>query len=57
MEYYLLPKNQGGLGIKVLELKNKCSLGKWLFILLSKAFHNASFLARYYMQSAYVAPY
>jgi hypothetical protein len=36
MEYYLLPKNQGGLGIKLLELKNKCSLGKWLFILLSK---------------------
>jgi hypothetical protein len=25
------PKDQGGLGIEVLELKNKCLLRKWLF--------------------------
>jgi hypothetical protein len=30
------PKDQGGLGIKVLELKNKCLLSKWLFKLLSE---------------------
>jgi hypothetical protein len=30
------PKDQGGLGIEVLELKNKCLLSKWLFILLSE---------------------
>jgi hypothetical protein len=28
------PKDQGGLGIEVLELKNKCLLSKWLFKLL-----------------------
>jgi hypothetical protein len=28
------PKDQGGLGIKVLKLKNKCLLSKWLFKLL-----------------------
>jgi hypothetical protein len=30
------PKDQGGLGIEVLELKNKCLLSKWLFKLLSE---------------------
>jgi hypothetical protein len=30
------PKDQGGLGIEVLELKNKCLLRKWLFKLLSE---------------------
>ena len=30
------PKDQGGLGIEVLELKNKCLLSKWLFKLLNK---------------------
>jgi hypothetical protein len=25
------PKDQGGLGIEVLELKNKCLLSKWLY--------------------------
>jgi hypothetical protein len=30
------PKDQGGLGIEVLELKNKCLLSKWLFKLLSQ---------------------
>jgi hypothetical protein len=30
------PKDQGGLGIEVLELKNKCLLSKWLFKLLHK---------------------
>jgi hypothetical protein len=29
------PKEQGGLGIEVLELKNKCLLSKWLFKLLN----------------------
>jgi len=28
------PKEQGGLGIEVLELKNKCLLSKWLYKLL-----------------------
>jgi hypothetical protein len=30
------PKDQGGLEIEVLELKNKCLLRKWLFKLLSE---------------------
>jgi hypothetical protein len=30
------PKDQGGLGIEVLELKNKCLLSKWLYKLLSE---------------------
>jgi hypothetical protein len=30
------PKDQGGLGIKVLELKNKCLLSKWLFKLINE---------------------
>jgi hypothetical protein len=30
------PKDQGGLGIEVLEIKNKCLLCKWLFKLLSE---------------------
>jgi hypothetical protein len=30
------PKEQGGLGIEVLELKNKCLLSKWLFKLLTE---------------------
>jgi hypothetical protein len=30
------PKDQGGLGIKVLELKNKCLLSKWLFKILTE---------------------
>jgi hypothetical protein len=30
------PKDQEGLGIEVLELKNKCLLSKWLFKLLSE---------------------
>ena len=25
------PKDRGGLGIEVLKLMNKCSLGKWMF--------------------------
>jgi hypothetical protein len=25
------PKNQGGLGIEVLDLKNKCLLNNWIF--------------------------
>ena len=29
------PKDQGGLGIEVLELKNKCLLSKWLSKLLN----------------------
>ena len=29
------PKYQGGLGIEVLELNNKCLLSKWLFKLLN----------------------
>jgi hypothetical protein len=30
------PKEQGGLGIEVLELKNKCLLAKWLFKILNE---------------------
>jgi hypothetical protein len=30
------PKDQGGLGIDVLGIKNKCVLCKWLFKLLSE---------------------
>jgi hypothetical protein len=30
------PKDHGGLGIEVLELKNKCLLSKWLFKLLNE---------------------
>jgi hypothetical protein len=30
------PKDQGGLGIEVLDVKNKCLLSKWLFKLLSE---------------------
>ena len=30
------PKDQGGLGVEVLELKNKCLLSKWLFKLLNE---------------------
>ena len=30
------PKDQGGLGVEVLELKNKCVLSKWLFKLLNE---------------------
>jgi hypothetical protein len=30
------PKDQGGLGIEVLEIKNSCLLSKWLFKLLSE---------------------
>jgi hypothetical protein len=29
------PKDQGGLGIEVLDIKNRCLLSKWLFKLLS----------------------
>ena len=29
------PKDQGGLGIEVLEIKNRCLLNKWLFKLLN----------------------
>ena len=28
------PKDQGGLGIEVLDIKNKCLLSKWLFKIL-----------------------
>jgi hypothetical protein len=30
------PKDQGGLGIEVLDIKNRCLLSKWLFKLLSE---------------------
>ncbi|XP_047057289.1 uncharacterized protein LOC124663662 [Lolium rigidum] len=30
------PKDQGGLGIEVLEIKNRCLLSKWLFKLLNE---------------------
>jgi hypothetical protein len=30
------PKDQGGLGVEVLELKNKCLLSKWLHKLLNQ---------------------
>jgi hypothetical protein len=30
------PKDQGGLGVVMLEIKNTCLLSKWLFKLLSE---------------------
>ena len=30
------PKDQGGLGISVLEVQNKCLLSKWLFKILNQ---------------------
>ena len=36
MEYYLSTKRTRGLGIEVLEVKNKCLLSKWLFKLLTE---------------------
>jgi hypothetical protein len=30
------PKDQGGLGIEVLEIKNNCLLSKWLYKLLNE---------------------
>ena len=30
------PKDQGGLGTEVLDIKNRCLLSKWLFKLLSE---------------------
>jgi hypothetical protein len=30
------PKDQGGLGVEALDLKNKCLLSKWLFKLLNE---------------------
>jgi hypothetical protein len=30
------PKDQGGLGVEVLDIKNKCLLSKWLFKLLNE---------------------
>jgi hypothetical protein len=30
------PKDQGGLGIEVLDIKNRCLLSKWLFKLLNE---------------------
>jgi hypothetical protein len=30
------PKDQGGLGVEVLDIKNRCLLSKWLFKLLNK---------------------
>jgi hypothetical protein len=30
------PKEQGGLGVEVLELKNRCLLSKWLYKLLNE---------------------
>src|SRR3954470_18767274 len=30
------PRDQGGLGIEVLDIKNKCLLSKWLFKLLNE---------------------
>jgi hypothetical protein len=30
------PKDQGGLGVEVLEIKNKCILSIWLFKILNE---------------------
>jgi hypothetical protein len=35
MGYNMPAKDQGGLGIEVLGLKNRCLLSKWLFKLLT----------------------
>jgi hypothetical protein len=31
-----LPKDKGGLGIEVLDIKNRCLLSKWLFKLMNE---------------------
>jgi hypothetical protein len=36
VEYYLSTKGSRGLGIEVLEIKNRCLLSKWLFKLLNE---------------------
>jgi hypothetical protein len=36
MEYRISAQRSGGLGIEVLELKNKCLLSKWLFKLINE---------------------
>jgi hypothetical protein len=36
VKYNLCTKDQGGLGIEIFEVKNKCVLSKWLFKLLNE---------------------
>jgi hypothetical protein len=45
------PKDQGGLGIEVLEVKNKCLLSKWLFKLLNEEGVWQELLRNKYLQS------
>jgi hypothetical protein len=43
------PKDQGGLGIQDLEIKNRALLGKWLFKLLTEDRIWQTFLRRKYI--------
>jgi hypothetical protein len=36
MEHFCQPKDQVGLGIQNLDIKNKCLLSKWIFKLFNK---------------------
>jgi hypothetical protein len=45
------PKDQGGLGVEVLELKNRCLLSKWLFKLLNEEGVWQEILHNKYLQS------
>ena len=49
------PKDQGGLGVEVLELKNKCLLSKWLFKLLNEEGVWQELLQNKYLQSKTLA--
>jgi hypothetical protein len=45
------PKDQGGLGIEVLDIKNRCLLSKWLFKLLSEEGVWQELLSNKYLRS------
>jgi hypothetical protein len=45
------PKEQGGLGVEVLELKNKSLLSKWLFKLINEQGLLQEFLQNKYLKN------
>jgi hypothetical protein len=49
-----IPKDQGGLGIEVLDIKNKCLLSKWIFKLLSEQGVWQELLSKKYLGSKYL---
>lgn len=54
MEYYLLAKrpDQGGLGIKNLDIQNQCMLRKWLFRLINEDGTRQRLLRRKYVKNS-----